>query len=268
MVNTISFPKLGIEFNISRSLFSVFGMPVYTYGLLIGLGIVLGFIYATRETKKNGIDQDDFLNMFIIGVPVAVICARIYYVIFSWESYRYDLLSIFNLRGGGIAIYGGVIGAAAVVLIYCKKKKLDIGKVLDILAVGLLIGQAIGRWGNFVNGEAFGGSCDSIWAMTIKQDQKVIANMVHPTFLYESVFNALGILVLCLYKKVKAFNGEIFCGYMVWYGLGRMFIEGLRADSLYLGSFRISQILSAVIVIAGVILIIKNRKKHLTKTEN
>lgn len=264
MVNYISFPRLGIELTVSRSLFSIFGIPIYTYGLLIGLGIVLGFIYATKETKKQGISQDDFLNMFLIGVPVAIICARLYYVIFSWSSYKNNLWEIFNLRGGGIAIYGGVIGAAAVVLIYCKKKKINIGAVLDILAIGLLIGQAIGRWGNFVNGEAFGSSCSMPWAMTIKQDGAIIANMVHPTFLYESIFNAIGIIVLCLYKRKKIFNGELFCGYMVWYGFGRLLIEGLRSDSLYWGDFRVSQLLSAIIVVAGIIIIVKFRKKHLT----
>lgn len=267
MVNHISFPCLGIDLYVSRSLFSVFGMPVYTYGLIIGAGLILGFLYAARETKKCGINQDDFLNMFLIGVPVAIICARLYYVIFSWDYYKNNLSEIFNLRGGGIAIYGGVIGAAAVVLIYCKKKKLNIGTVLDILAVGLLIGQSIGRWGNFVNGEAFGNSCDLPWAMSIVQDGELTAKLVHPTFLYESIHSAVGILMLCLYKRKKKFEGEVFCGYMVWYGLGRMFIEGLRTDSLYLGAFRVSQLLSAVLVLTGILLIIKNRKKHLTNEE-
>jgi phosphatidylglycerol:prolipoprotein diacylglycerol transferase len=261
MVNTISFPGLGMEFEISRSAFSLFGIPIYTYGILIGIGLILGFCYASVESKKQGINQDDFLSMFLWGVPVAIICARIYYVIFSWGSYKSNPLEILNLRGGGIAIYGGVIGAAAVVLIYCKKKKISVGKVLDILAVGLLIGQAVGRWGNFVNGEAYGSSCNLPWAMTIKQNGRIIANMVHPTFLYESVFNLIGVFVLLAYKKTKVFDGEIFCGYMIWYGFGRMMIEGLRTDSLYLGNFRISQLLSLALVAAGIILIVKKRKK-------
>ncbi|MBQ2932894.1 MAG: prolipoprotein diacylglyceryl transferase [Clostridia bacterium] len=268
MFNVISFPGLGLEFEVSRSLFSVFGMPIYTYGLIIGLGLCLGFLYALSEVKKCGISQDDFYNMFLIGVPAAIICARIYYVIFNWDYYQNNLFDILNIRGGGIAIYGGVIGAAAAVLIYCKLKKLNIGKVLDILAVGLLIGQAIGRWGNFVNGEAFGSACNLPWAMTIEQDGKIVANMVHPTFLYESLANAVGVLLLCLYKKKKVFDGEIFCGYMVWYGLVRMFVEGLRADSLYFGTIRVSQALSVVLLVMGLTLIAKNRKKHLTKEEN
>lgn len=264
MVNHISFPNLGISMVVKRSLFSIFGMPVYTYGLLIGLGVLLAFIYAAKEVRKQGISQDDFFNMFIMGIPVSIICARLYYVVFSLDMYKNSLWEIFNIRGGGLAIYGGVIGASAVVLIYCAKKKIKIGKVLDILSVGLLIGQAVGRWGNFVNGEAFGSSTNLPWAMTIESSGITIANMVHPTFLYESLFNAVGILVLITYKRAKAFDGEIFCGYMVWYGLGRMFIEGLRQDSLYLGVFRVSQMLSLIIAIAGIILIIKNRKKHLT----
>ena len=267
MINNITFPGLGLEFELSRSLFSIFGIDVYTYGLLIAIGVVLGFVYATRETQKQGISQDDFLNMFLIGVPAAIVCARLYYVIFSWESYKDNLIDIFNIRGGGIAIYGGVIGAAASILIYCKVKNLNAKKVFDILAVGLLIGQTIGRWGNFVNGEAFGGHTDLPWAMTIKQDGRLVAYSVHPTFFYESVLNALGILVLCLYKRKQAFDGEIFCGYMVWYGFSRMLIEGLRADSLYLGAFRVSQVLSALLVITGLIIIIKNRKKHLTNCD-
>ncbi len=268
MLNVVSFPHLGLEFEVSRSLFSVFGMPIYTYGLIIGLGLCLGFLYALREVKKCEISQDDFYNMFLIGVPAAIICARLYYVIFNWDYYQNNLIEVFNIRGGGIAIYGGVIGAAAAVLIYCKRKSLNIGRVLDILAVGLLIGQAVGRWGNFVNGEAFGSECSLPWAMSVEQDGKIVANMVHPTFLYESLANAVGILLLCLYKKKKVFDGEIFCGYMVWYGFSRMFIEGLRADSLYLGPIRISQALSFALVLTGLILIAKNRKKHLTKEKN
>lgn len=268
MTNRILFPGLGLEFNIRRSLFSVFGIPVYTYGLLIAAGVCLAFIYAAREVKKAEISQDDFLNMFLIGLPVAIVCARLYYCIFRWDIYKEDIWQVLNLRGGGLAIYGGVIGAAAVVLIYCKVKKLSVGKVLDILAVGLFIGQTIGRWGNFVNGEAFGGRCNLPWAMTIIRDGRIVAEMVHPTFLYESLFNAIGIGVLLLYKRKKVFNGEIFCGYMVWYGIGRFMIEGLRADSLYIGAFRVSQLISAVIAAAGLILIVKNRKKYLTAKEN
>ncbi|MBE7032084.1 MAG: prolipoprotein diacylglyceryl transferase [Ruminococcaceae bacterium] len=267
MKNGISFPGLGLSFEVSRSLFSVFGVPVYTYGLLIALGVCLAFLYAVREVKRSNITQDDFLNMFIIGLPVAIVCARLYYCIFSWDSYKDDLWQILNLRGGGLAIYGGVIGAALSVLIYCRVKKLSVGSVLDILAVGLLIGQTVGRWGNFVNGEAFGAECNLPWTMTIVRGTRTIAESVHPTFLYESLWNAAGVGVLLLLKRKKVFEGELACCYMVWYGLGRFMIEGLRADSLMLGPLRVSQVLSALLVVAGLILIIKNYKKHLTRSE-
>jgi len=264
MINHISFPNLGLEFQINRVAFTVFGMPVYLYGILIALGLVLAFIYASKETKRVGISQDDFINLFLIGIPASVIGARLYYVIFSWDYYKNNLTEIFNIRGGGIAIYGAVIGAALTVLIYCRIKKIHIGKVLDVLAIGLLIGQAIGRWGNFVNGEAFGSETDLLWSMTVMRDGRMVASAVHPTFLYESLWNLLGILALLLYKRRKIFEGELFCGYMVWYGFGRMIIEGLRTDSLYIGAFRVSQLLSVVLIAAGVIIIAINRKKYLT----
>ncbi len=264
MINNISFPMLGLEFSINRVAFSVFGIPIYAYGVIIAFGLVLAFVYASREAKKTGIADNDFFNMFLIGLPVAVLCARLYYVIFSWNYYKHNLSEIMNIREGGIAIYGAVLGAALVVLIYCKTKKIHIGKVLDILAVSLLIGQAVGRWGNFVNGEAFGESCNLPWSMTIVRGMNIIAESVHPTFLYESLWNVAGVFVLLFFKRRKVFEGELACCYMVWYGIGRMFTEGLRADSLYLGAFRVSQLLSAVLVLAGLILIIKNYKKHLT----
>lgn len=266
MINQISFPFLGLEFEINRVAFSIFGMPIYAYGLIIALGLVLAFVYAVHETKKVGISQDDLLNMLIIAVPVSVICARLYYVIFSWEYYKDNLSEIFNIRGGGIAIYGAVIGAVAVVLIYCKIKKLSFGKVVDVLAVGLLIGQAVGRWGNFVNGEAFGESTTLPWAMTVIRDGRVVADMAHPTFVYESLWNTIGILVLVFCKSKKTFEGEVFCEYMIWYGIGRMFIEGLRTDSLFIGPIRISQLLSLCLVIIGIIIIVgKKHKKALDK---
>ena len=260
MINVISFPHIGWEFEINRVAFTVFGIPVYLYGLLIGLGLILALVFAVYETKRVGIDQDDLFNMLLIAIPVSIVCARLYYVIFEWDSYKNNLVEIFNIRGGGIAIYGAVIGAALVVCFYCLRKKLSIGKCLDVLSIGLLIGQMVGRWGNFVNAEAYGSKTDLPWAMTIMQNNRIIAETVHPTFLYESLWNALGILVLLLYRKKKKFEGEVFCGYMVWYGLGRMFIEGLRADSLYIGDFRVSQLLSVCVMMAGVLIIFLKRK--------
>ncbi len=264
MINNISFPNLGLEFEINRIAFTIFGVPVYFYGLLIGLGLLLAFMYAIYETKRVNLAQDDLLNMLLIALPSAIICARIYYVIFQWDYYKNNLSEIFNIRGGGIAIYGAVIGAALVVYTYCRIKKLSIGKCLDVLAIGLLIGQAVGRWGNFVNGEAFGATTELPWAMTIAQDGRKVAEMVHPTFFYESLWNMLGVVILWLYRKQKKFEGELFCGYMIWYGIGRMMIEGLRADSLMMGPFRVSQLLSVCLIVAGIIIVILKRKSEKT----
>ncbi|MEE1013810.1 MAG: prolipoprotein diacylglyceryl transferase [Clostridia bacterium] len=261
MVNQISFPDLEISLTVNRAAFQVFGISVYWYGLLIALGLCLAFVYGIRESKRVGLDSDHLLNMILIAVPTAIICARAYYVIFSWDMYKDDLLSIFAIRGGGLAIYGGIIGICAVIFCYCRVKKLSMGLVLDVLAVGLLIGQAIGRWSNFVNGEAFGSFTQLPWAMTIRREGHLVANSVHPTFLYESLWNSVGIVLLLCYKKIKSFNGELFCAYLTWYGLGRVWIEGLRSDSLYIGDFRVSQLLAAATVIAGVCLILLGRKR-------
>lgn len=268
MQNIITFPRLDLEFKVNRAAFSIGDFPVYTYGILITIGLIIAVIYGYRQCKVNNLDTDDFFNMLILAIPVAIVCARVYYVIFSWEQYKDNILSVFDIRGGGLAIYGGVIGAAAVVIIYCRKKKINMGVVLDMLAVGLLIGQSIGRWGNFVNGEAFGTVTNLPWAMTIESDGKVIAENVHPTFLYESIWNAVGIIILLVYKRHTVFKGELFCGYMAWYGLGRMFIEGLRSDSLYLaGSIRVSQLLAALTFAAGIVIIIIFRRRLSKTTE-
>ena len=259
MVNQISFPNLGISLSINRVAFEIFGVAVYWYGLLIALGLTLAMVYGYHESKRVKLETDDFLNMILIAVPVAILCARAYYVIFSWEMYRDDWVSVFDIRSGGIAIYGGVIGAGLTVFGYCRAKKISAPKVLDILAVGLLIGQCIGRWGNFVNGEAFGASCDLPWAMTIQQGGRMVADSVHPTFFYESLWNGIGIAVLLLYKKMKEFDGELFCAYLSWYGLGRVWIEGLRADSLYIGDVRVSQILAGLTAIVGIVIVIRMR---------
>lgn len=262
MTNQIIFESLGLDFTINRVAFSIGNLSIYWYGIFIALGLSLAVIYGISEAKKVGLDQDDFLNMLLIAIPVAIICARAYYVIFSFDMYKDHLLSVFNIRNGGIAIYGGIIGTCLVIICYCRTKKISIGMVLDILAVGLLIGQSIGRWGNFVNGEAFGYNTTLPWAMTIKQDSILIANNVHPTFLYESLWNGLGILILLLYKKITRFKGELFCGYTLWYGLGRMWIEGLRADSLYIGDIRVSQALAILTLVVSAIIIFIGRKRE------
>ncbi len=265
MINNISFPNLGLEFTVNRVAFTVFGVDVYTYGLLIGLGILAAVIYGMYETKRVGISHDDMFNMLIIALPAAIVGARLYYVAFEWDAYKNDLMSIFDIRSGGLAIYGGIIAAAIVIFTYCRVKKLSFGLCLDVLSIGLLMGQAIGRWGNFVNGEAFGTATTLPWAMSIVQDGRTVAEAAHPTFLYESLWNLVGIGLLWLFRKHKKFNGEVFCGYMLWYGLGRAWIEGLRTDSLYIGDFRVSQLLSVALVIVALGIVIYNRK-NLQKT--
>ncbi len=260
MINQILFPGLGLEFSINRVAFQVFGIPIYWYGLLITVGLVLAILYGMKRAKDVALSQDDLVNMVLFSVPVAIIFARIYYVVFSWEQYAGDWTSVFDIRSGGIAIYGAIIGVVLVLITYCKVKKLSLGKVLDVLAIGLLIGQAVGRWGNFVNAEAFGTETALPWGMTIQQGGPVLVQSVHPTFLYESLWNAVGILVLLYGRKFQRFVGEEFCGYLVWYGLGRAWIEGLRADSLYIGTFRVSQILAVATVLVGVAIIIYGRK--------
>lgn len=263
MINNISFPNLGLDFNISRAAFSLFGIDVYWYGLIICAGIAIACAYGFYAVRKTDISPDDLLNMILISLPTAIICARIYYVLFSLEDYMHTPLDIFNIRQGGLAIYGGIIGIMIVVLVYTKRKSLNLGAVLDILAIGLLIGQSIGRWGNFVNGEAFGSATNLPWAMTIQSGSRVIADGVHPTFLYESLWNLAALAALIIYKPRKKFDGELFALYMVIYGAGRFLIEGLRSDSLYLfgSAVRVSQLLSLVIFFLGIAAIVFMRRK-------
>lgn len=271
MVNHILFPNLGLSLTLRES-FQIFGFSIYWYAVIIVTGMVLAVWYAIRMFPKKGLEQDDLFNMFLIALPTAIICARAYYVIFSWNDYKDNLWQIFNIRGGGLAIYGGVIGAAAVVLLYCNRKKISFAKVFDILAVGLLIGQAVGRWGNFVNAEAFGDPnrpTNLPWAMTILG----VAENVHPTFLYESLWNAAGIILLLLYqKKLQRADGELFLTYLLWYGLGRVWIEGLREDSLMLMTtplqIRVSQVLAGLSAFAGAVGIILLRRKASRKGAN
>ena len=255
MTETISFPNLNLSFEINKTAFSVGGFEVRWYGVLIGLGMLAAIIYALFAVKKTKLSQDDLLNMTIIGLPCAIIGARAYYVIFNWSAYKGDLSQIFAIRNGGLAIYGGIIAAALAVIIYCKIKKINVGIPFDLLAVGLPMAQAIGRWGNFVNGEAYGRETNLPWAMSIGE----YVNMVHPTFLYESLWNIIGVIIVLIYKRFKKFDGEQFCIYMIWYGIGRFWIEGLRTDSLYLGVFRISQLVASLSVAAGIAIILWKR---------
>lgn len=277
----IAFPNLGIYLeNVPKS-FSVFGIDIAFYGLIIGIGIIAGILMATREAKRTGQNPDDYWDLAIYAIIFSIIGARLYYVIFSWEYYKDDLLSIFRLREGGLAIYGAVIAAFLTVLVYTRIKKKNFWQMTDTAVLGLVLGQIIGRWGNFMNREAFGDYSNGLLAMALPIDavrqHEITANhwahvadgmnyiMVHPTFLYESLWNLGVLVVLLLYRKHKKFEGEISLMYLAGYGIGRFFIEGLRTDQLLLPviGLPVSQLIgiAAFVVCTITIVVIRVRKK-------
>lgn len=261
--STITFPSFGIEVNPPRTI--VLGpLTIHYYGLIIAFGLVLAVLYACRRSKEFGIKEDDLLDGVLCVTPFAIICARIYYCAFRWnEEFASDPVSVLYIWQGGIAIYGGVLGAVIGVVALCKIKKLKISTVLDMVALGFLIGQSIGRWGNFFNREAFGAETESFLRMGLYNAATGVTTYFHPTFLYESVWNAVGFLGLHFLSKKRRYDGQIALGYVAWYGLGRTFIEGLRMDSLWWGPFRVSQVLAAVSCVAAAALLLwQNRKPH------
>ena len=259
----IAFPALNIEIDPIKS-FDLFGkMTIHLYALCIALGLILAIFYGYKRIKEFGTDFDTAVDGILFIVPLAIIGARLYYCVFEWESYADNLISILYIWEGGLAIYGGVIFAVLGVLIFCKWKKLKIGAVLDITALGFLIGQSVGRWGNFFNREAFGAETESFLRMGLHRivtetgiRYSATMHYYHPTFLYESVWNAVGFVILHFLSKKRQYDGQIALGYLAWYGLGRCLIEGLRTDSLYWGPFRVSQVLALVscVVALGVLL--------------
>ena len=257
----IAFPGLGLQFDPSRQ---VFGTFVHWYGVIIALGFLAAVLVGLRLVKREGLLADTLLDIVIFGTPSAIIGARLYYCIFQFDQYRGDLLSVFKIWEGGLAIYGGIIGAVLSTVIYCRVKHVKLPKILDIGGVGLIIGQAVGRWGNFVNREAFGSHASSLlpWRMRLYTDAAMNTWAdVHPTFLYESLW-CIGVLcvLLWLYRR-KKFDGQIFLSYVLLYGLGRLWIEGLRTDSLYLGPVRISQIVALASAAAAGVLLWRGIKK-------
>ena len=272
MTMNIHFPNLGIHLENVGQTISVFGLEIAYYGIIIGLGVAAGILMASCIAKKTNQDPDIYYDLAIYAVICSVIGARLYYVIFSWEYYKDDLLSILNLREGGLAIYGGVIGAVITVAVYCKIKKISFGLIADTACPGLVIGQVIGRWGNFFNREAFGEYTNNLFAMRLPLDAvrssdvtetmlkhlKVIDGIqyiqVHPTFLYESLWN-VGVCILLLWRtKYKKFDGEILLLYLFGYGIGRFWIEGLRTDQLLIPNTEIavSQVLAMVLIVLSV----------------
>ena len=250
----ISFPFLGLEVNPPRAL-SIGPLSIHLYGLMIATGLVLAVFYACRRCREFGIKEDDLLDGVLWVTPFAILCARAYYCVFSWEQYAADPISVLYIWNGGLAIYGGVIGAVLGVIVFCRIKKLKIATILDMVLIGFLIGQSIGRWGNFFNREAFGAETDSFFRMGLTNVKTGITTYYHPTFLYESVWNALGFLLLHFASKKRKYDGQVALYYVAWYGLGRAMIEGLRTDSLWWGNFRVSQVLAAASCLAAVILL-------------
>ena len=282
MHTEISFPNLGIYLkNVGKSI-DLFGIEIAYYGIIIGTAILLGFWNAAREAKRTGQNPENYLDMGIIGVIAGIVGARLYYVIFSWDMYKDNLLDIFNLREGGLAIYGGVIAAVISVLVLAKVKHLSAPQIFDTIAMALLNGQMLGRWGNFFNREAFGGYTDSLFAMRLPLDavrsSDVTEQMrrhieridgvsyiqVHPTFLYESLWCMVLLIILFAYRKHKKYEGELFLMYLFGYGLGRFWIEGLRTDQLLLPGvgIAVSQLLAGAIVVGTGAAMLYLRKKH------
>lgn len=281
MTMSIDFPNMGIHLENVGKTISVFGFEIAYYGMIIGLAVLTGILMASYLAKKTGQNPDTYYDLAIYAVVLSVIGARLYYVVFSWEYYKDDLLSIFNLREGGLAIYGGVIAAVITVAVYCKIKKLSFGVLADTACPGLILGQIMGRWGNFFNREAFGEYTDSLFAMRLPLDAvrtsdvtdmmrrniEVIDGIkyiqVHPTFLYESLWN-IGVLLIMLWRrKYKKFDGEILLMYLFGYGIGRFWIEGLRTDQLLIPNtdIAVSQVLALVLVVVSAVLIWRMSKR-------
>lgn len=265
MYGEITFPGLGLSFNPDRVAFYIGQKGIYWYGIIIAAGFLLAVLYAMRRSKQFGLTQDDIIDMLLWAVPLAVIGARAYYCIFSWELYRDDPIRVLYIWEGGLAIYGGIIGAVIGLLISTKWKKISTAAMLDVGGLGLLIGQSIGRWGNFMNREAFGEITDSFLRMGLT-DLNGKVTYYHPTFLYESLWNGLGLLLLHFYSKRRKYDGQIFTMYVGWYGLGRLCIEGLRTDSLYFPgtNLRVSQLVAGICVLCAAVLLFYNKifKEH------
>lgn len=253
--SAISFPFLGIEVDPGRG-FSVGPLNINYYGMIIALGLLLAVFYGCRRAKQFGFREDDILDGVLWVTPFAIICARAYYCVFQWDMYAADPVSVLYIWKGGLAIYGGVLGAVLAVTVYALVKRLRLPALLDLVSLGFLIGQAVGRWGNFFNREAFGEATKSFLRMGLLNHITDRWEYYHPTFLYESLWNAAGFVLLHFLSKHRKYDGQIALGYVAWYGLGRAFIEGLRVDSLMIGNFRVSQLLAGGSCVLAVVALI------------
>lgn len=265
MMYNVSFPGMGLNFTIDPVLLSFGDFKIYWYGFLIAFGFALALFYVMKRAKDYQINQDKLLNIILIGLIFGIIGARLYYVVFyPGDMYIKDPMKIFNIHEGGLGIYGGIIFALLSGVICAKIQKIKILPVLDLAGLGFLIGQSIGRWGNFINQEAFGSPTDLPWGML---SENTLGQTVHPCFLYESIWCALGFVILHFYsKKFQKSYGEVFCLYMIWYGAERFFVEALRTDSLYLvgTNIKISQLVAILAIIGGIILFTIIKKRGVT----
>ncbi|HIW23416.1 MAG TPA: prolipoprotein diacylglyceryl transferase [Candidatus Acutalibacter stercoravium] len=265
MTYNVTFPHLGLEFNINPVAFSIGSFHVYWYGIIIAAGFLLALIYASFSCKKMNIDINRLFDVVIVGLIAGVIFARLFYVVFyPGDKYWKNPLEIFQIHDGGLAIYGGIIGAVVFGSLMAKLRKLKVTAVLDIAALGFLIGQCVGRWGNFINQEAFGSATELPWGMHSENTAAVVDGNVHPCFLYESLLCLLGFVLLHFFtRRFRRYDGQTFLLYIVWYGACRFFIEGLRTDSLIIPgtSLRVSQVIAAACVVAGIILLVLFRHR-------
>ena len=284
----LRFVHLGITIEHLQNHITIFGFSIAFYGIIIGIGMLLGITLAARDAEKRGIGEDTIYDFALLGIVFGVIGARLYYVFFQWDNYRGNLFEILNLRAGGLAIYGGVIGGILSLMFYCKRKKQNFLNLADSLILGVLVGQILGRWGNFFNAEAFGRYTDSLFAMQLRRDivNPIMINsallqhlvrvngvdyiQVHPTFLYESVWNLCLLLFLLWYRPKKRFTGEIFFLYLGGYGLGRVWIEGLRTDSLLVPGtgIAVSQALAGLCVLVALLCILTGRRLAARERKN
>lgn len=262
----VQFPKIGLDFDISPIAFSIGSYHIYWYGIIIASGLLLAVGYAMKTAPRYNVNASKLINCVLVGIITGIIGARLYFCFFQWDYYSKNPVEILHINNGGLAIYGGIIGSMIGGLIIVKIQKMKVMPVLDIAMISFLIGQGIGRWGNFMNQEAYGTPTDLPWGM-MSEGTNMVA--VHPCFLYESIWCLLGFVLLHFYGKYKQkYAGQIFYMYLVWYGFERMIVEGLRTDSLYLPfspfgfDIRVSQLLSLLIFLVGIILLILNRKKE------
>lgn len=258
-MDLIIFPGLNLEFNISKIALKIFGIEIYWYAILIVTAIVLALAIFKKRDGLYGINFNDILDLCVYLIPIAIISARLYYIVFNLEYYLQRPREILNIRSGGIAIYGAVIGGIITCFVFCKKRKINILDLLDYIAPGLVLGQVIGRWGNFVNVEAYGSSTNSLFRMGIIENGTYIE--VHPTFLYESFACFVIFILLLIIKNKRNFKGQITFTYLGLYSLQRFLVEGLRADSLMIGNIRISQIISVIIFVVSIVLYVFQIKK-------